>query len=76
MMLAADTSFECTSKLSASAIKVRQEARTKCSADIPPGHHSDFVSHDGHAMQGRLAVEQGYVSIHQMALHNVPTLEL
>lgn len=42
----------------------------------PPGHDSDFVCHDGHAVQGRLPVEQSDVSIHQVPLHDVPTLEL
>ena len=34
------------------------------------------MSHDGHAMQGGLPVEEGNVSVHEMPLHNVPHFQL
>eukprot|EP00951_Prasinocladus_malaysianus_P036785 scaffold390002_cov34-Prasinocladus_malaysianus.AAC.1 len=43
-------------------------------AEGAPGHNAGLVSHDGHAMQAGLAVEQHDVAILQVALHNVPNL--
>ena len=42
-----------------------------CQGEVPPGHDSDPMGHDGHPVQRGLAIEEHDVSILQVALHNV-----
>ena len=39
------------------------------------GHHPDGVGHHGHAVQGRLPVEQDHVLVHEVPLHHIARLQ-